>query len=497
MKVKYWIYLILAFVVCVFLTIIGFRDGQTILWLLFGLISLALLIAIIAAILYTTEDARSTKKPKKEPPKNPDEGLCKPNENEWRCPECGSVNQSFAGTCGCGYSAVPNKLVQKQTWKSNRSNLIFGKRQSTKKENGGKAPYSTYISSDHNGNYYDISWKYAGMKDGLKKYEYSIPEYSNGLITDRTVGWAHIHFTPEESECIEKKSISIKTTQIEVPPIGEKYGDTGTRITGETLELYFTPENLKKAQQLHKPNAALTEESSQTDVSVVNSKGNPENKSEKKSKQDNSPKNNSLSFLWEFDSVLTELITKGEDIVDYLNTCHAPYNIISKITIDNKEYKCISKGVLRGHKPVSYDEYHVKRKDIYRTFEFSEKEILKDVPRRDLMDKIQPVSSNLSDIPYLLKQNAFYKIYEDTISYPARQRSRSSYSDIDRTSGEMYRIPSETEMYTEAYYVKEYHHLVTLDLKSLVSDWDEGDPGRTRYAKLINNAFDGIVPIRN
>ena len=145
----------------------------------------------------------------------------------------------------------------------------------------------------------------------------------------------------------------------------------------------------------------------------------------------------------------------------------------------------------------SYDEYHVKRKDIYRTFEFSEKEILKDVPRRDLMDKIQPVSSNLSDIPYLLKQNAFYKIYEDTISYPARQRSRSSYSDIDRTSGEMYRIPSETEMYTEAYYVKEYHHLVTLDLKSLVSDWDEGDPGRTRYAKLINNAFDGIVPIRN
>lgn len=25
-----------------------------------------------------------------------------PTENEWKCPKCGSVNQSYVGTCGCG-----------------------------------------------------------------------------------------------------------------------------------------------------------------------------------------------------------------------------------------------------------------------------------------------------------------------------------------------------------------------------------------------------------
>lgn len=25
-----------------------------------------------------------------------------PTENEWKCPKCGSVNQNYVGTCGCG-----------------------------------------------------------------------------------------------------------------------------------------------------------------------------------------------------------------------------------------------------------------------------------------------------------------------------------------------------------------------------------------------------------
>lgn len=25
-----------------------------------------------------------------------------PTENEWKCPKCGSINQNYVGTCGCG-----------------------------------------------------------------------------------------------------------------------------------------------------------------------------------------------------------------------------------------------------------------------------------------------------------------------------------------------------------------------------------------------------------
>lgn len=25
-----------------------------------------------------------------------------PTENEWKCPKCGSINQDYVGTCGCG-----------------------------------------------------------------------------------------------------------------------------------------------------------------------------------------------------------------------------------------------------------------------------------------------------------------------------------------------------------------------------------------------------------
>ncbi len=25
-----------------------------------------------------------------------------PAENEWKCPKCGSINQNYVGTCGCG-----------------------------------------------------------------------------------------------------------------------------------------------------------------------------------------------------------------------------------------------------------------------------------------------------------------------------------------------------------------------------------------------------------
>ena len=25
-----------------------------------------------------------------------------PSENEWKCPKCGSINQNYVGTCGCG-----------------------------------------------------------------------------------------------------------------------------------------------------------------------------------------------------------------------------------------------------------------------------------------------------------------------------------------------------------------------------------------------------------
>ena len=114
------------------------------------------------------------------------------------------------------------------------------------------APKSTYISADKKRGSYDVIWKYAGERDGLAKYIYQVPEYQNGLVTGEVIGWSNILFSPEESACIFEKDINVKDIYIEVPPIGEKFGDTGRRFKGETLVLYFTPDNLKKAKKLRK-----------------------------------------------------------------------------------------------------------------------------------------------------------------------------------------------------------------------------------------------------
>ena len=42
---------------------------------------------------------------KKEKPKKkeaPSEVEKTPGENEWKCPNCGKINQNYVGTCGCG-----------------------------------------------------------------------------------------------------------------------------------------------------------------------------------------------------------------------------------------------------------------------------------------------------------------------------------------------------------------------------------------------------------
>ena len=133
-----------------------------------------------------------------------------------------------------------------------RDELVFGKRVYTNLESGGMAPDSTYISADKKRGSYDVIWKYAGERDGLAKYIYRVPEYQNGLVTGQVIGWSNILFSPEESACIFEKDITVKDIYIEVPPIGEKFGDTGRRFKGETLVLYFTPDNLKKAKELRK-----------------------------------------------------------------------------------------------------------------------------------------------------------------------------------------------------------------------------------------------------
>ncbi|MGM9937587.1 MAG: hypothetical protein ACI38A_09595 [Candidatus Ornithomonoglobus sp.] len=146
----------------------------------------------------------------------------------------------------------PDPFKQKEHKPIGRDELVFGKRVYTNLKSGGMAPNSTYISADEKRGSYDVIWKYAGERDGLAKYIYRVPEYQNGLVTGEVIGWSNILFSPEESACISEKDITVKDIYIEVPPIGEKFGDTGRRFKGETLVLYFTPDNLKKAKELRK-----------------------------------------------------------------------------------------------------------------------------------------------------------------------------------------------------------------------------------------------------
>lgn len=45
-----------------------------------------------------TRNARSVTTPSQEAVKNT------PAANTWKCPKCGTINQNYAGTCGCGES---------------------------------------------------------------------------------------------------------------------------------------------------------------------------------------------------------------------------------------------------------------------------------------------------------------------------------------------------------------------------------------------------------
>ena len=42
--------------------------------------------------------------------KKPAEPEIEPGENEWKCPECGKINQNYVGTCGCGAAKPNDKL---------------------------------------------------------------------------------------------------------------------------------------------------------------------------------------------------------------------------------------------------------------------------------------------------------------------------------------------------------------------------------------------------
>ena len=42
--------------------------------------------------------------------KKPAEPEIEPGENEWKCPDCGKINQNYVGTCGCGAAKPNDKL---------------------------------------------------------------------------------------------------------------------------------------------------------------------------------------------------------------------------------------------------------------------------------------------------------------------------------------------------------------------------------------------------
>ncbi|MBQ5399307.1 MAG: hypothetical protein IIU14_07735 [Ruminococcus sp.] len=49
------------------------------------------------------EEPVVVEEPEQEPEKQPEpEPEIEPTENEWKCPNCGTINQNYVGTCGCG-----------------------------------------------------------------------------------------------------------------------------------------------------------------------------------------------------------------------------------------------------------------------------------------------------------------------------------------------------------------------------------------------------------
>ena len=48
--------------------------------------------------------------PEEEKVEKPAEPEIEPGENEWKCPECGKINQNYVGTCGCGAAKPNDKL---------------------------------------------------------------------------------------------------------------------------------------------------------------------------------------------------------------------------------------------------------------------------------------------------------------------------------------------------------------------------------------------------
>ena len=57
------------------------------------------------------EPAPVIEEPKEEEkPKKPEIPEREPEEYEWKCPNCGKINQNYVGTCGCGAAKPNDKL---------------------------------------------------------------------------------------------------------------------------------------------------------------------------------------------------------------------------------------------------------------------------------------------------------------------------------------------------------------------------------------------------
>lgn len=80
-------------------------DGFSFLTMIYSWIETALFVLIfygIGTILEHLEELKKTNSQMSTTIKNDIEAKKEPTRNEWKCPNCGKINQNYVGSCGCG-----------------------------------------------------------------------------------------------------------------------------------------------------------------------------------------------------------------------------------------------------------------------------------------------------------------------------------------------------------------------------------------------------------
>ena len=80
-------------------------DGFSFFTMIYTWIETALFVLIfygIGTILEHLEDLKDSNATMSTTIKNDIESKKKPSKGEWKCPNCGKINQNYVGSCGCG-----------------------------------------------------------------------------------------------------------------------------------------------------------------------------------------------------------------------------------------------------------------------------------------------------------------------------------------------------------------------------------------------------------